>query len=142
MMIYLVIDASLTYNLIMPNPQQAKIQQLVTNWQKKGYTLCAPTLWAYEITSVFTKMVRHGHLTESEGQDGLDFAYKLGVQLMQPDETLAKKAYAWKRRLNRTAAYDSFYLALAKSLGCELWTTDKRLYNAANQPWVRLPSTP
>ena len=43
-------------------------------------------------------------------------------------------------RLNRAAAYDSFYLALAETLGSELWTTDNHLYNAAAQPWVRLVS--
>jgi len=135
---YLVIDASFTVNLIVPNAHQAKLQQLVTDWQKKGKLLCAPTLWGYEITSSFTKMVRYGHLTDSEGQAGRDLAYKLGIQLMPPDEALAKKAYEWTTRLNRAAAYDSFYLALAEMLGCELWTMDKRLYNAVNQPWVRL----
>lgn len=135
---YLVVDASFTYNLIIPNAHQVRIQELITNWKKKGITLCAPTLWGYEITSSFTKMVRYGHLTESDAQAGLNFAYKLDIQLMPPDEALANKAYKWTTRLNRAAAYDSFYLALAETLGCELWTMDKRLYNAVNQPWVRL----
>ncbi len=45
-------------------------------------------------------------------------------------------------RLNRAAAYDSFYLALAESLGCELWTADQRLHNAVDLPWVRLAEVP
>ena len=30
------------------------------------------------------------------------------------------------------------YLALTESLGCELWTADRRLCNAVDLPWVRL----
>jgi predicted nucleic acid-binding protein len=40
--------------------------------------------------------------------------------------------------LNRAAAYDSFCLALAEAMQCELWTADRRLVNAVNLPWVRL----
>lgn len=34
------------------------------------------------------------------------------------------------------AACDCFYLALAETLGCELWTADETLRNAAGVPWV------
>lgn len=133
-----VIDASFTYNLIIPTPLQTQLQKQVTQWQQDGYTLCAPTLWVYEITSTFCKMVEARQLTESHAQSSIALVYKLGVQLIPPDEAIAKKAYEWTRRLNRGAAYDSFYLALAETLGCEFWTLDKRLYNAAKQPWLHL----
>jgi hypothetical protein len=42
------------------------------------------------------------------------------------------------QRLKRAAAYDSYYLALAESLNCDLWTTDSRLVNAVKLRWVRL----
>ncbi len=42
------------------------------------------------------------------------------------------------RTPERAAAYDSFYLAAAETLGCELWTADRRLVNdRGNQPWVK-----
>jgi predicted nucleic acid-binding protein len=44
----------------------------------------------------------------------------------------------WTLRLNRAAAYDSFYLALAERLGCNLWTADRRLWQAVSAGWVRL----
>ena len=51
-------------------------------------------------------------------------------------------AFAWTRRLNRAAAYDSFYLALAEGLQCDLWTADRRLFNAVDLPWVHLAGAP
>jgi predicted nucleic acid-binding protein len=40
--------------------------------------------------------------------------------------------------LNRVAAYDSFYLALAERLDAPFWTADQRLSRAANQPWINV----
>ena len=57
--------------------------------------------------------------------------------MIPPDALLAQAAFEWTLRLNRAAAYDRFYLALAETLGCELWTADTRLRNAADLPWVR-----
>lgn len=135
---YLTIDAGIAFKLIAPHPRQQLYIGQVTQWQRAGYQLCAPTLWAYEITSTFTKMVRFGKLSTATSREGLRLAHQLGVQLMAPDEEQALKAFAWTERLQRAAAYDSFYLALAESLGCALWTTDKRLVNAVAQPWVKL----
>ena len=66
----------------------------------------------------------------------LKLAQGLDLQLIHPDDTLVELAYDWTRRLNRTAAYDSFYLALTESLSAEFWTADKRLANVVNAPWV------
>ena len=34
--------------------------------------------------------------------------------------------------LRQGAVYDAYYLALAESLGCELWTADRRFHRVAN----------
>jgi predicted nucleic acid-binding protein len=65
-------------------------------------------------------------------------AQRLGVELHAPQDALARSAYEWTLRLNRGAAYDSFYLALAERLRCELWTADQRLVRTTSLPWVRL----
>ena len=135
---YLTIDSGIAYRLIAPHPKRPKYTTLVTGWQRSGFQLCAPVLWAYEVASIFTKMVHFGELSELDGREGLQLAYELGVQLFPPDESQSIKAFEWTRRLRRVAAYDSFYLALAESIGCEFWTIDKRLVNAAGQSWVKL----
>jgi predicted nucleic acid-binding protein len=136
----LVIDASLVFKLILPNPLQAQFRALMTQWKQDGYEICAPALWIYEITSALCKVVHFGQLKPDEGTRALALAQGLEVQLIPPNDAQARLAFDWTMRLNRAAAYDSFYLALAETLGSELWTTDKHLYNAAAQPWVRLVS--
>jgi predicted nucleic acid-binding protein len=133
-----VIDASFALRLILPNPHQKHCQALVAQWHKEGCTLCAPALWLYEITSALCKGVHFGQITRDEGQQALTLAQRLGVQLIPPDEVQTASAFAWTMQLKRAAAYDSFYLALARTLQSELWTADKRLVHTAGVPWVHL----
>jgi len=131
---YLTIDAGVAFKLVAPHDkQQIYIDQFI-QWQQAGFQLCAPTLWAYEIASIFTKMAHFGQISVENGRSGLQLAYQLDVQLFSPDEEQMLNAFTWTTRLQRAAAYDSFYLALAEKLNCDLWTVDKRLVNAVKQP--------
>ena len=137
----LVVDTSFTFKLLLPGPQQSAVHRLMTEWENEGYTLYAPTLWVYETTSALCKMIRLANLTPDEGQQALTLSQELGVQLIPPNDAQNRLALNWTVRLKRTAAYDSFYLALAETLRCELWTADKHLHNTVNQPWVRVIET-
>ena len=134
----LVIDASFTFRLILPGPYQESCQRLLAQWHSDGDVLCAPALWLYEITSALCKVVHFGQITGDEGRSALTLAQNLGVRLYTPDDTQSAMAFDWTVRLGRAAAYDSFYLTLAKSLRSELWTADKRLANAVGVSWVHL----
>ena len=138
MISYVVLDAGFVFKSLTPNPQRTQIAQMLLQWKQERRVFCAPTLWLYELTSILTKMVHFGDLTEQDAQDSLTAGLNLGVELIVPDAEQTKKAFLWTRRLKRVAAYDSFYLALAENLNCELWTVDKKLVNAIGQPWVRL----
>jgi predicted nucleic acid-binding protein len=55
------------------------------------------------------------------------------------DGDLHREAMATARELSRPAAYDAHYLALARRLGIELWTTDSRLAQTCREhglDWV------
>jgi len=65
---------------------------------------------------------------EEDAQKALERALSLDIQLVASPK-LAMKAFALASQL---AAYDMFYLALAKEVG-ESWTADKHLYNACVQ---------
>ena len=133
----LVVDASFTIKLILPNPEQSRCRELIAEWMQNGVTIYAPTLWLYEVTSALTKAVHFDILTEAEGLQALQLAQALDLQLIHPDNTLVELAYDWTQRLDRAAAYDSFYLALTESLSAEFWTADHRLASVVNAPWVR-----
>jgi predicted nucleic acid-binding protein len=135
----LVIDANLAFRALLPNPAQKHVQGLIGVWRDQGRNLCAPTLWIYELTSSITKSVHFEAITEVEARQALALINRLKVQLIIPDAAMTMAAYDWTRRLQRAPAYDSFYLALAESLSCELWTADKRLQAATGLPWVHVP---
>ena len=97
----------------------------------------APTLWRYEVTSLLTKALFFGQLSSDEVETAMHLSSHFDIDLLSPDADLATVALAWTIRLRRAAAYDSFYLALAQRLKCDLWTTDHKLFNAAGVPWVR-----
>ena len=132
----LVVDASFAVRLVLPGADQPAYQHQASQWTAGGFDLVAPTLWLYEMTSALSKVLRYGDLDPSEARAALALALGLGVQLVPPDEALARSAFEWTLRLGRGAAYDSFYLGLAERLGCELWTADQRLRNAVDLPWV------
>jgi predicted nucleic acid-binding protein len=137
----LVVDASVAFRLILPGPQQDHYRSLMTQWVRDRYQLLAPTLWVYEMTSALCQAVRFGELSLEEGQRASGLAQGLGIELMHPDDNQVRLACEWTVSLNRAAAYDSFYLALAETLGCELWTADKRLARAVDRPWVHWAGT-
>lgn len=138
----LVVDASFTVRTILPGPRRDSFRSQMELWLEGGCVLHAPTLWVYETTTALSKAVFLGLLTVDDAEQSLSLLQDLAVELVPPDAVQCRHAFAWTRRLNRAAAYDSFYLAVAESLGCELWTADQRLYNAVNLPWVHLPGAP
>jgi predicted nucleic acid-binding protein len=76
-------------------------------------------------------------LTSNEGQRALIQAQRMAIRLVPHDDAQMLSAVAWAMHLDRAAAYDSFYLALAETLDCDLWTADRRLASAVGLPWVR-----
>ena len=134
----LVIDASLAMRLILPDRRRAALRARMERWLQEGYELVAPDLWLYEMTSALCKAAFLGLITAEEAEDCLPLVSALAIELVAADAEQARLAFVWTQRLNRAAAYDSFYLALAESLNCELWTADRRLHNAVGLPWVQL----
>ena len=132
-----VIDASLSLKLVLPDPLRDQSCALIARLINEGYELFAPALWAYETTSTLCKAVHFGQLVPHEGEQILTQLAELGVSLVAPDASQNRQAFEWTLRLKRASAYDSYYLALAKALECDLWTADRRLANAVDLPWVR-----
>jgi len=132
------VDASLTLKLVLAEPDSPVARSLWADWEERDMDVVSPSLWAYEVTSVIRNKVHRGKITSDEGERAFAIIHKLGVRLIVlPD--LHERAWEMAKELNRPAAYDAHYLALAQTLDCEFWTADERLYNAVRDqlPWVR-----
>ena len=132
----LVIDAGVGFRLLVPFPAQESLRGRLEVALADGFHLCAPTLWRYELTTIFSKAVHFKQVSAIDARTALQLSLELVIELVQPDPILAMTAYDWTLKLGRAAAYDSFYLALAQRYACELWTVDRRLFNAAGESWI------
>jgi predicted nucleic acid-binding protein len=133
-----VIDGSFAARLILPGPTQADFQGAARDLARREVEIVAPTLWEYEVISALTKAIYFGQVMASEAQPYLAEILEFPIRLIPPDDEQNRLAFDWTLRLKRVAAYDSYYLALAQTLRCDLWTADRRLFNAASVSWVRL----
>ena len=135
-----VTDASFCLSILLNHPLQKASLVVADTLKREEMQMVAPSLWAYETTSSICKAVHFQMVTVDEAEQILALLESLGVQLIPPDEIYNKRAFNLTMRLKRAAAYDSYYLALAESLKCDLWTADKKLYQAAqnnDMAWVR-----
>ena len=131
------VDASLSLKLIFPEPDSHLARERWQQWREASTRIIAPTLWAYEVTSVIRNRTFRGLLDPEMESDIIIAVHALPVELMAP---AGLHQYAWElaRRFNRPAAYDAHYLALAGMAGAHFWTADERLYNAVRSdlPWI------
>jgi predicted nucleic acid-binding protein len=132
-----VLDASFAIRLLPINPSRDTFWRIVDRFALDGIGLIAPWLCAYETTSGIAKLVRFADVTPGDAPILLRRLARINIQFVAPDFDQIQAAMDWTIRLRRAAAYDSFYLALAESMGCDLWTADRRLFNTVNLPWVR-----
>ena len=134
-----VTDASFCLSILLNHPLQKASLVVADTLKREEMQMVAPSLWAYETTSSISKAVHFQMVTIDEAEQILALLEDFGVQWIPPDEIYNKRAFNLTMR-KRAAAYDSYYLALAESLKCDLWTADKKLYQAAQNndiAWVR-----
>lgn len=135
----LYVDASFIARFLGSRSSESIYQRYWTQWQSAESIIAAPTLLIYEICNVFHRAVVAGQIIQEESEQFLEYALSLNIRLYG-DAELHRQALKIAQRENLPATYDAHYLALAERLGIELWTCDRRLFNAVqpNLPWVRL----
>jgi len=130
-------DANLTLKLVFAEHDSPQARALWGFWQSGNVAVVAPSLWGYEVTSAIRNRVHRGLFPAEIEEQALETMHQLPVQLLAPDG-LHRRAWEIARQLNRPAAYDSHYLAVAEIVGCPFWTADERLFNTAHAmfTWV------
>jgi predicted nucleic acid-binding protein len=97
--------------------------------------MVAPDLWSYEVANGLWVAAKRSRLTFAQGARALAALHGLGVDLLPPEPS---ESYTFAQRY-QIAIYDASYLALAARLNVELWTGDRKLYQAVagEARWIR-----
>ena len=83
-----------------------------------------------EVANVLHGRVLRGEVSLEEAAHSLENLLTSVVEL-RDTSSLYRRTLEFALQLRQGAVYDSHYLALAESLGCDLWTADERFYRAA-----------
>lgn len=94
-----------------------------------GSRLVAPALMRYEVTNVLYQSLKVEQVTAGSATALIDALMSLPIDVLH-EPPVHEDALLLANRFRSGAAYDAHYVALARHLGAELWTADKRLYNA------------
>lgn len=132
-------DASLILDWLLPTPFSSVVDAVWSRWAQEGIDLVGPPLLRAETTSGIRRWVHLGFITLVYGEAAFQRFCQIDLKIMTyPD--LHIRAWQLATQFNHPRAYDAQYLAVAEREGCELWTTDHRLFNSVRQalPWVRL----
>jgi predicted nucleic acid-binding protein len=129
----LVIDASIAFKWIVPEPDSEAADALIAG----GETLIAPDLIRTEVANAGWKATRRGDMTAEQLRLSIEWLPQLLDQLHTVAPLLAR-AVAIACRLDHPV-YDCVYLALAERVSSPLVTVDERLCRrVADTPWSTL----
>jgi len=128
----------LALKLVLAEEDSDKAHALWASWVADELEIIAPCHLAFEVTSVIRNHVYRGEINAEAGQGAFEAIQAQGIRLVHP-EALQERAWELAQQFNRPTAYDAFYLALGEMASCEVWTADRRLYNAVQDTlqWVR-----
>ena len=125
-----VVDASVVVKWLIKEEDSRIAVFALKSWTNRGTRICAPYFMLAEVTNALHRQVRKGSLSLDVALGLLDYVLTLEIELHETSR-IHHRALELASHLDQGAAYDSHYLALAESLGCDLWTADQRLHRTA-----------
>jgi predicted nucleic acid-binding protein len=119
----IVVDASAVAAVLFLEPEAASIKARII-----GETLVAPALLAFEIANACVTRQRRESVRQQSARATYSVFLEWSIRMMPVDHAdVVSLALS-----TRLTAYDASYLWLARHLGCELVTLDRRLGLAAS----------
>ena len=133
------VDASFVLKLVLWEEDSHLARAMWASWIAQQVRVIAPCHLAFEGTSVIRNHVHRRAISTDAGEEAFRAFMAQGIDLVHP-KGIEERAWDLARRFNRPTAYDAYYMALAETAGCDLWTADGRLARAVRPswPWVRL----
>ena len=132
------VDSSFVLKLALPEKHSPDAVEHFSAWTAEGRPVIAPSLLAFEVTSVLRgAMLRRG-VDRATAIDSLNDFLAIPIRLLRSPD-LHRRAFELADELGLSAAYDAHYLAVAEAHECEFWTADEKLYNAVKDKlsWVK-----
>lgn len=126
-----VVDNSFVVALVLPEVHTTLAQARLFGWDRLGTVRLAPALLAVEAASVCRKHRVSGQIPDDVTALNVLSTILSAVTVVAGDHLLAERAFEIATVIGAPRAYDALYVALAEREGCELWTGDLRLWNAA-----------
>ena len=126
-----VVDANIVFSWLVPVDYSPQSRILRQNWESSRTRIAAPHLIRSEVTNAIHRQVAQGNITIDGGVELVLRFLEQNIDVVE-DPNLYRQALELASALGLPAAYDCHYLALAEILDCELWTADRRFYNAAS----------
>jgi predicted nucleic acid-binding protein len=125
------VDASFVVKLLTPEANSDRANGLWTGWLEGKGRIVAPVLLAFEVPSALRKKVQRGLLSAEHGHEAVEtfVALAKNIELISP-EALHGRAWELAAKNNQPNLYDSYYMALAETLACRLWSADDHLRRA------------
>ena len=130
----IVVDASLTASLLLPDEDAKAAQRLIASAHANGDALIAPSHYVIELLSVFGSARTRKRISAQEQVDFFREAMALPIALI-PDRPPAERVYFLCDK-HHLSPYDATYLALALHEGAQLATIDARLAAAAKSEGI------
>lgn len=123
----LVVDASVALKWALDDEEAVEQAVALRDDGLRGFfRMVAPALWSYEVANGLLVAARRRRLTFAQGARALPSLHALGVQFTEPEPG---EAFAFAHQY-QVAVYDAAYLAVAIRLDAELWTGDRKFYEA------------
>jgi predicted nucleic acid-binding protein len=133
------IDASVAYKLVQYEELSDLAEALLSAATSAQQEIVAPPLLPIEMTNALLKRTRPPtRISLDEARRRLDWFFQIPIDIRNPDG-LHDRALSLAHAYGLPAAYDAHYLAPAETLGCDVWTDDRRLLRtlAGRMPFVR-----
>jgi len=123
------LDANVVVKVVIEEKLSEEARALVSNAFANKIDLIAPHFFDAEVFGALRKKVYSGDITDEIAEIAFGKLHILPVQLI-PTSRLLDRAWEIARQCNLRWLYDAFYVALAESRMCILWTADEELYEA------------
>ena len=124
-----VVDASLAFKWLVKEIHTDQADDPGRLWNSQGTRIAAPYRLPMEVIYALHRRVARGELTLDAATQRMRSLLSSGLELHQPPQ-LHRRALELASQLRQGAAYDAHYLALAETLGCELWTAESVMFRS------------